>query len=111
LSGAAGFDLVDARRRARLAEEGEETGEDDDRQNEIRDRTGGDDRRARADFLVMKAARPLLVGHSGERFGRGRRRGLRFVAEELHITAERDRRNLPARAKAVVEADEFRPET
>ena len=46
-----GFDLVDARRRARLAEEGEEAGEDDDRQNEIRDRTGGDDRRARADFL------------------------------------------------------------
>src|SRR5437879_7287474 len=107
LGGAAGFDLVDARRRARLAEEGEQTGEDDDRQNEIRDRTGGNDGRARADFLVMEAARPLLLSHAGERFGRGRRRGLRFVAEELHIAAERDRGDLPARFMAVVEADEF----
>ena len=33
-----------------------------------------------------------------------------LVAEELHIAAERDRGDLPARAVAVVEADEFRTE-
>ena len=65
--GAVGLDLVDARRRARLAEEGEQAGENHDRQQEIRDRTGGDDGRARADFLVMEAACALLGGHAGER--------------------------------------------
>src|SRR5207342_1845509 len=38
LCGAAGFDLVDARRGARLAEEREQAGKNDDRQDEIRDR-------------------------------------------------------------------------
>ena len=50
------FDLVDSRRHVRFAEKGEQAGEDHDRQNEIGDRTGGDDRRARSDFLVMETA-------------------------------------------------------
>ena len=99
--------FIDARRRARLAEKREQTGKDHDRQNEIGDRTGGHDRRARSDFLVVEAARALFFGHAGERFGR-RRRGLALVAEELDVATERDRRNLPARAVAVVETGEFR---
>src|SRR4029079_9223024 len=51
--GAIGFDLVDARRRARLAEEGEQAGEDHDREDEIRNRAGAADRRAWTDLLVM----------------------------------------------------------
>ena len=109
VGGAAGFDLVDARGRARLAEEREQAGEDHDRQHEIGDRTGGHDGRARSDLLVVETAGALFLGHAGERFGR-RRRGLALVAEELHIAAERDRRNLPAGAMAVVEADQFRAE-
>ena len=34
-----------------------------------------------------------------------------FVAEELHVTAERDGGDFPARAVAVVETDDFRAET
>ena len=33
------------------------------------------------------------------------------VADELHISAERDRRDLPAGAVAVIPPDQFRPET
>ena len=79
-------------------------------QNEIRDRTGGDDRRARSDFLVMETARAAPPRSCWRALRTSRRRGLRFVAEELHIAAERNRGNLPAGAVAVVEADEFRPE-
>ena len=53
-SRAAGFDLVNARGRAGLAQEGEQTSENHDGQNEIRDRTGGDDRGARTNLLVME---------------------------------------------------------
>ena len=109
VGGTARLDLVDARGRARLAEEREQAGEDHDRQQEIGDRTGRHDRRARSDLLVMETARALFRGHVGERFGR-RRRGLALVAEELDIAAERDRRNLPAGAVAVVETGEFRSE-
>src|SRR5438045_5724094 len=71
--GAIGFDLVDARRRARLAEEGEQAGEDHDRKDEIRNWAGGDDRRTRTDLLVMERARLFFRAHAGERFGRWRR--------------------------------------
>ena len=54
--GAAGLYGIDPRRRARLAEKCEQAGKDHDRQNEIRNRTGSDDRRARSYFLVMEAA-------------------------------------------------------
>src|ERR1700730_2530545 len=104
------LDLIDARRRARLAEEREQAGEDHDRQNEVGNRARGHDRRARSDLLVVETALALFLGHVGERVRR-RRRGLGLVAEELDIAAERNRRNLPARAMAVVETDQFRTET
>jgi hypothetical protein len=81
----------------------------DDGQDEIGDRAGGDDGRTRSHPLVVEAAGALFRGHVGERFGRGRR-GLGVVAEELHIAAERHRRDLPAGAVTVIETGEFRPE-
>ncbi len=86
----AGLDLVDARGGAGLAEESEQAGEDHDREQEVGDRAGRHDRRARSNLLVMKTARALFRGHLGERLGR-RRGGFALVAEELHIAAERDR--------------------
>src|SRR5262249_40958504 len=94
---------------ARLAEEGEQARENHDRQNEIGDWTGGDDRRTRSDSLVVEAARLLFLGHARERLGR-RRRGFGVVAEEFHITAERNRRDPPAGSMPVIEAGEFRTE-
>src|SRR3984957_5691057 len=102
--------FVDARRGARLAKEREQSGEDHDRQKEIGDRTGGHDGSARSNPLVVETARALFLGHVGERFGR-RGRGLAFVAEELDIATERDRRNLPARTVTVVETGEFGTKT
>ena len=101
--------LIDARRRARLAEEREQAGEDHDCQKEIGNRTGGHDRRTRSDLLAVETAGALFFGHAGEHFGRWRR-GLAVVAEELDIAAERDGRNLPPCAMAVVETGEFRTE-
>ena len=50
----------------------------------------------------------LAVGlaHAGKR-GLVRRAGRAVVAEELHIAAERHRRELPAGAVAVIEAGQF----
>src|SRR5450631_2547527 len=107
--GTARLDLIDARRRARLAEEGEQAGKDHDGENEIGNRTSGHDRRPRSNLLVVKTALALFLGHAGERLGR-RRRGLALIAEEFDVAAERNRRNLPARAMAVVETDQFRAE-
>jgi hypothetical protein len=106
---AVGLHAVDLRRRARFAEKREQAGENHDRQNEIRDRAGGDDRRARADFLVMEALLAFRLRHGGERCARWRAR-LRFVAEELDVAAQWNRRNLPAGAVPVVETKKFRPE-
>src|SRR6185437_1234604 len=103
------FDLVDARRRARLAEEREQAGKDHDGQDEIGDRAGSHDRCAATNLLVMEASLALLLGHVGKRIGRWCRR-LAVVAKELDVTAERYRRNLPSRAVAVVETDKFRTE-
>jgi hypothetical protein len=58
---------------------------------------------------VVETVGALLFGHAGERFGR-RSGGLALVAEELDIAAERDGRNLPPCAVAVVETGEFRTE-
>jgi hypothetical protein len=58
---------------------------------------------------VVETAGALFFGHVGEHVSRGRR-SLGIVSEELHIAAERNRRDFPARAVAVVETNEFRPE-
>src|SRR5690606_31781591 len=47
--------------------------------------------------------------HLGQRLGVGRA-GRGIVAMKTHITAERDRAQLPARAVAVVETEQFGPE-
>ena len=60
LRGAAGSDDVDLRRSDALAEDAEDHGEDDDREHEIGDRSGGDDGRALAERLALEAVRPLL---------------------------------------------------
>src|SRR4051794_32391746 len=56
---------VDPCRRAWLAEDHENGGKDHDRQNEIGNRTGSDNRGARTDLLVMEALAALLRGHRG----------------------------------------------
>src|SRR5262249_57165680 len=58
---------------------------------------------------VVEAAGALLLGHVSERLGR-RRGGLRVIAEELHVAAERHGRNLPAGSASVVEAEQLRAE-
>jgi hypothetical protein len=57
----------------------------------------------------MEAALALFRRHAGERFTR-RRGGLGVVTEEFHVATERDRRDLPAGAVAVVETEQFRAE-
>jgi hypothetical protein len=71
--------------------------------------TCGDDCRARTDLLAVETDLAFVLGHRRERVG-GRSRGFGFIAEELHIAAERNGRDLPARAVTVVEAEKFRPE-
>ncbi len=108
--GAVCLDLVDPSRRARLAEEREHESEDHDRKKKIGDRARGDDCGARSDLLVMETQGAFLGRHVLQHLGR-RRRGLGIVAEELHIAAQGNRGNLPARALAVVEPNEFRSES
>ena len=61
LGGAAGIDDVDLGRGAPLAEEGEDRREDDDGQDEIGDRPGGDDGGAGAKRLPWKLLLALLL--------------------------------------------------
>ncbi len=63
-----------------------------------------------ADPLVHEADRLLGLGHGGGGLLVGHARRI-VVAEEFHIAAERNRRDLPAGAVAVVEADDFGAKT
>ena len=58
----------------------------------------------------MKLSFFSAVAHLGDRL-MVRRAGGVLVAEEFHIAAKRNGRELPARAVAVVEADKFGAET
>ena len=100
---------IDAGGRCLLAVEGEHGREDHDRQDEVRDRPGRDDRGALADRLEEEALAPLRLAHVADRFLIRHARGV-LVAEELDVAAERDGRDLPARAVAIVEAEQFRAE-
>ena len=84
-------------------------GENGDRQDEIGDRPGRDDRRAGADALAGKRMCPLRRIHCLDFSAIGNAR-LVLVAEELDVAAERDQRQPPARALAVVEAEQLRAE-
>ncbi|GCC46231.1 hypothetical protein chiPu_0030606, partial [Chiloscyllium punctatum] len=77
-------------------------------ENEVCDRSGCNDRGALADRFVVEAAFTLFRRHGVERLRRRRRR-LAVVTEELDVAAERNRRNLPARAVPVVESRKLRP--
>src|SRR6185312_9229759 len=91
---------VDPRARDLAADGAENDGEDDDREYEIGDRTGRDDRGTRADRLEDETAFLLFLGHL-----RGgvpiRDTGGVLVTEELDEAAERNGGKLPARAVAV----------
>ena len=92
----------------RLAEGQEQAGEHHHRQDEIGDRAGGDDRRA----LVAPAA-PPRCGRGPP--GRSRRAPLVLaargigVAVELYVTAEREQRQPPARARRSTQANSSGP--
>src|SRR5215212_6692820 len=55
---------------------------------------------------MIEALRALLLAHGGDRVLICDAGGV-LIAEELHVAAERNGRNLPARAVAIVEADQF----
>jgi len=106
---AAGQHAVDARGCAGFAQNREQASENEDREDEVGDRTRSDDRSAPANILVMEAAVALLRRHGCERRTR-RRACLGIIAEKLDVSTERDGRELPARPVPVVEADQFRTE-
>ncbi len=97
---------VDQCTRGLLADRHENGSKNGDRQHEVRDRPGSDDRRARAHRLKHEAVIAIGIRH------RRRSSLIRYacrivVAEELHITAERNCGNFPARPVAIIEAGDF----
>ena len=107
LRGACRLHRIDARAGGLLADDHENAGENDDRQDEIRDRAGRHHGGARADRLVDKADFFFCLAHGGGGLMVGHARRI-VVAEEFHIAAERHRGDFPARAVAVVRSRRFR---
>src|SRR6185437_12860025 len=105
---ASGQNLADLRRGERLAHRGKEHREDRDRENEIGARTRHDHGGALRQALVMEGDFALLGGHRLE-LARRHRRGI-GIAEHFHIAAERHQAEFPARAGAVVPAENLRAE-
>ena len=91
----------------RLADGGEYPGEKNDGEEEVGDRAGRNHRRPLAKRFVMEAARAVARGHRVEAGVPGA--GGIGVAKKLHVSAERDPTDFPARAKAVVPAVDLRP--
>ena len=98
---------IDPRAHRLLAVKHEDTGENHDRQYEIRNRSGDDDGRPLGHGLKHEALRPLARIQGGGVCGAVGRAGDVVVAEKLDKAAERDRGNLPARAVAIIEPDEL----
>ena len=97
---------VDPCARGLLADCHENGSKNRDRQHEIRDRTGSDYSCARAHRLKHETVFPIGMPTSTPR--QPVRHACRIVvAKELHIAAERDRGNFPARSVPVVEAGDF----
>ena len=88
----------------------EDDGENDDRQDEIRDRASRHHGGTRADRLVDEADLFFRLAHGGGGLVVRYARGI-FVAEEFHIATERNRGDFPASSVAVVEADDFGAKT
>ena len=97
---------IDAGAGRLLADDHENGGENHDRQNEIGDRPGRHHRGAGGDRLVDEAVLLFGLGHRRGGLVVGHARGV-VVAEEFHVAAERHRGDFPARAVAVVEADDL----
>ena len=107
--GAVGLDRVDPRRRARLAKDHEEGGENHDGKYEIRHRAGHHDRRPTRDRLMHEAVPALFLAHGGKRRRIGNARGI-LVTEEFYIAAERNGGDLPSGVVAIIEAEQLRAE-
>src|SRR5262249_22046530 len=90
---------VDARSRIGLAVVHEDAGEDHDSNEEIRERTGGHDSRANTDRLMKEAVLADFLRHGRNSGLIGDARGI-FIPKKFYVTAERDRRKLPAGAVA-----------
>ena len=95
---------ADLHRRVALADDHEEDGEDHRREQQVREGPREYDGRALAHTLGMeriRRGRPVI---------RGARAGDVGVAVELHVAAERQGAQFPARPVPIVEAEQLRPE-
>ena len=97
---AVGLDSVDAGFGDGTAQKIEGAGENRDRQQEIGDRPGRDDRRSFDDRLAEEADLALGRPHFFKLVAVRRARGV-FIAVELHIAAERNGGDAPAGAMLV----------
>ncbi len=108
LGGAVRLYGPDIRRREGLADDTEQPGENDYGEKEVGERSGTDDGRAVSQRLVLERHAALFFGQ----FAPG---PVRLVidlplAEHLDVAAKRNGAELPARARPVVPAEEFRTE-
>src|SRR5262249_52738063 len=85
----------------------EDRGKIHDRQYVIRERSGDHNRRSLEHRLKMKTQRPFAGIHCLQARGIGSTPGI-FIAEKLHVAAERNGRDLPARAIAIVKTGKLR---
>src|SRR5258708_7692663 len=74
--------------------------EDHDRQDEICDRAGGNNRRTLIERLKLKRVWALIARQLFRQLAIGRARRVR-IAKEFHVAAERDPRDLPSRSMPV----------
>ena len=88
----------------------ENSGEDHDRENEIGKRPGNDDRGALPHALAEERHLSLGLGHRRGSLLVGHR-GAIGIAVKFHIAAKRQKPEPPARAPAIDEARDLRPET
>src|SRR5580704_5341920 len=93
-----------------LAVKHEDAGKDHYGQKEIGHRSGHHDGRAFGHRLEHETLRFLAFIHGGQALGVRHARGI-LIAEEFYIAAERDGGDFPARAVAVVKADDFGAKT
>ena len=108
--GARGLHRFDSGRCRLFAVQSEHRREDDDRQDEVGNRSCRNDRGALRHRLEEEADPSFLFSHLIDGGGVRDARGI-LVAEEFHITPERDRRDLPARSMAIVEAEQLRTQS
>ena len=104
-----GIDRLRDRQDVRPADQREDRREDDDGEDEVRGRAGGDDGDALPERRKVEEPCALGERRRGQRLRIGHAGGI-LVALEAHIAAKRDRGELPARAAAVGEAGKLAAE-